>query len=455
VLLALSTPIAFILTVVRFSSPALKFPLLFCSMIFTLSLCGGYRTPGSQLWKLPLYLVMYVALAGLVAVLAAAFVMPTPSGMSRHAMHAVLPCCSPRSLQRFASLSSPARIPASSACAGMLARQQLAAALRGTGGVMQQAVDVASGPTDERGRLAAASGRAKGQLSIDEGLYPLIWPLHQKTCAAGTSCQVSREAGSRRRLLGAGRRCDSCVLSQRRLPSPTRLPLAGSWMSTDPPTCSPTSHSSSWECCPAPCSGGKALMTVAVAAVLRQARSIREGLRCDLYDSGSPRDPLCLICNVPRSSTGMLLYPLQCGTFNAAVCHRHRQELLGVAAAFQECCEALAATLESNAPLVAALQALGRLHAAFLRLGEAAAVSSAELRSDPSTMALHTLFALIFSSGARVRSGRFASVLDPSCTVRHVQSLPPCAAAQEGLQSAASCVGAGPAVRGRTDPGLL
>lgn len=55
-LLALSSPVAFVLTVFRFQSPQLRLPGLFATLIFSLAVCGGYRTTGAQIWKLPLYL---------------------------------------------------------------------------------------------------------------------------------------------------------------------------------------------------------------------------------------------------------------------------------------------------------------------------------------------------------------------------------------------------------------
>lgn len=55
-LLGLSSPVAFALTVLRFRSPAWRFPALFATLVFALSVCGAYRTPAGQLWKLPLYL---------------------------------------------------------------------------------------------------------------------------------------------------------------------------------------------------------------------------------------------------------------------------------------------------------------------------------------------------------------------------------------------------------------
>jgi hypothetical protein len=52
----------------------------------------------------------------------------------------------------------------------------------------------------------------------------------------------------------------------------------------------------------------------------------------------------------------MLLYPLQRGTFNASVCHHHRDCLMAVAASFHACCDAVAACLEKNAPIARALE---------------------------------------------------------------------------------------------------
>lgn len=80
VLLALSSPVAFCLTIQRFSSPEWRFPMLFASMVFTLTVCGSYHAPGGQLWKFPLYLVMYASFSGIVAVLASELVTPTPAG---------------------------------------------------------------------------------------------------------------------------------------------------------------------------------------------------------------------------------------------------------------------------------------------------------------------------------------------------------------------------------------
>jgi hypothetical protein len=58
VLLVLSCIILFCLTIKRFSALQWKFPMLFTSVIFTLSVCGSYRQPGGQLWKFPLFLSM-------------------------------------------------------------------------------------------------------------------------------------------------------------------------------------------------------------------------------------------------------------------------------------------------------------------------------------------------------------------------------------------------------------
>jgi hypothetical protein len=56
------------------------------------------------------------------------------------------------------------------------------------------------------------------------------------------------------------------------------------------------------------------------------------------------------------SSTNMMLYPLQAGTFNASVCHSHRDRLMAVAASFDACCDSVAACLEDNAPIAQALE---------------------------------------------------------------------------------------------------
>ena len=55
-LLGLSSPVAFCLTVLRFRAPAWRLPALFATLVFALSMCGAYRTPAGQLWRLPLYL---------------------------------------------------------------------------------------------------------------------------------------------------------------------------------------------------------------------------------------------------------------------------------------------------------------------------------------------------------------------------------------------------------------
>ena len=72
---------------------------------------------------------------------------------------------------------------------------QLAAALRGSGNVMQRATEIACGDVKPGGMLAAASREQQGDMSIDAGLFPLIWPLHQASSKAGTSCQVGMAAG--------------------------------------------------------------------------------------------------------------------------------------------------------------------------------------------------------------------------------------------------------------------
>ena len=171
VLLSLSSPVAFCLTVRRFQSPQLRFPMLFATLVFALSgrwsvapaaavcqyvftatadlassqqpacslvaalllrshstggladlhpplthlplpptrtgpaVCGGYRQLGTPvLWKYPLYISMYFALAGAIALLASMFVMPTPAGKR--------PACQRPACQRPAC-QRPAAAPAS------------------------------------------------------------------------------------------------------------------------------------------------------------------------------------------------------------------------------------------------------------------------------------------------------------------------------------------------------
>jgi hypothetical protein len=72
----------------------------------------------------------------------------------------------------------------------MLARRQLASALRAVGAIVKESMDVITGEADDKGRLKAASGEQAPHVSIDSGLHDRVWPLHQKASAAGTAAQV-------------------------------------------------------------------------------------------------------------------------------------------------------------------------------------------------------------------------------------------------------------------------
>ena len=54
-------------------------------VVFALSVCGSYRTPTAQLWRPPLYLAMYLALAALAATLVELLLLPIPAGEGRGA----------------------------------------------------------------------------------------------------------------------------------------------------------------------------------------------------------------------------------------------------------------------------------------------------------------------------------------------------------------------------------
>ncbi|KAL4432408.1 hypothetical protein ABPG77_001707 [Micractinium sp. CCAP 211/92] len=153
VLLALASPVVCVLTVLRFRSADLRFPMLFATLVFALSVCGSYRGPRkSFIWLFPLHLCMYVGLAACFALLASQLVMPTPSGL--------------------------------------LARLSLGAALRSIGELAWAAVDLASGEVGRAGRLALASGRQEG--GLDTGLLPVVMPLHHRSAAAGTLCTAAQ-----------------------------------------------------------------------------------------------------------------------------------------------------------------------------------------------------------------------------------------------------------------------
>lgn len=95
---------------------------------------------------------MYVGFAGLFSLLASQLVLPTP--------------------------------------AGMLARGQLAAALRGSGELLWRACDIATGPLGADGRLKAATGRQAENLSMDAGLAERVMPLHNLAAGLGSATQV-------------------------------------------------------------------------------------------------------------------------------------------------------------------------------------------------------------------------------------------------------------------------
>lgn len=182
------------------------------------AVCGSYRGPGASFtWRFPLYICMFVGLAGCFALLASQFVTPTPSGAHSASIRWSAPCqhlravrlstqpalpthgaaCCERqktrvSFQEGESLSlqhENMAAPALPCPAGLLARLSLGAALRSTGELLLAAADVASGEVGNDGRLALASGVQQG--GLDTGLHPVIMPLHYKSAAAGTSCHVS------------------------------------------------------------------------------------------------------------------------------------------------------------------------------------------------------------------------------------------------------------------------
>lgn len=179
---------------------------------------------------------MYVGFAALFSLLASEFVAPTPSGW--------------------------------------LARRELATALRGCGQLLWAACRLASGEVGPGGRLAAASGKQSDHLSIDSGLLAEVWPLHMKSSALGTSCQVLYKCGGMRAAAAVQEQVVAacvgtlCVCTApsastwqhpcarplpRRMPWPTLRRLAGRSMCTAPPTSCPLSPFGSWLCWPARC----------------------------------------------------------------------------------------------------------------------------------------------------------------------------------------------------------
>lgn len=119
----------------------------------------------------------------------------------------------------------------------------------------------------------------------------------------------------------------------------------------------------------------------------------------------------CIHCSLPPSpstahyrcsATTMPVYQVQSGRMDATQTHRHRERLLGVAAAFQACCASVAACLESNAPIGGALAALEQLHAAFVSLGEVAGSEPADLWAQQGSLAFSSWFSLVFGAAARV-----------------------------------------------------
>ena len=146
----------------------------------------------------------------------------------------------------------------------MLARMQLAAALRGSGNVMQSATEIACGDVKPGGMLAAASREQQGDMSIDAGLFPLIWPLHQASSKAGTSCQVGMAAGVNCAAQLQQQEVQRCRTSAVLVTRVLRwhccrqrwhmwLPPAWSWMSTVPHTSSHSCPFTSWRCSRARC----------------------------------------------------------------------------------------------------------------------------------------------------------------------------------------------------------
>lgn len=306
--------------------------------------------------------------------------------------------------------------------AGWLARRELAAALRGCGQLVWTACDIASREVGPDGRLTAASGKQSGQLSIDSGLLAEVWPLHAKSSALGTSCQVgvwrrAVHAVGRHRMCLSVLACmhgvDQCSHRQTATVStpclqsamahiaaarwevdlyrPTHLlPFLAFWQ------LGVLARSLlRWVLCSMP----RLWLCGRVCHRPHASQACCQS-GCGLLSCSSPATP-CLLGPV-RSAASMLIYQVQSGRLDATHLHRRREQLLAVAAAFQDCCTQAAACLESNAAIGSALQALEQLHSAFIALGDAAGGTLPELWAQPGSLAFSAWFNLMFAAASRV-----------------------------------------------------
>ena len=186
---------------------------------------------------------MYVGFAGLFSLLASQLVLPTP--------------------------------------AGMLARGQLATALRGSGELLWRACDIATGPLGADGRLKAATGRQAENLSMDAGLAERVMPLHNLAAGLGSATQVG--GGTCGHV--AARSQETGTVREEELPGwrlsiwAGALPAGrahvrgggalGRSMCAAPRTCCRTPPFGSWRCWRAPCSGN-----------VPKRHAVRHTLRC-------------------------------------------------------------------------------------------------------------------------------------------------------------------------------
>ena len=153
VLLALSCPTLFAVTVFRFTRPKWAFSGLICSLVLALTLCGGYRQPAASIWKLPFYYLIFLSIAALYAELVSLLVFPLP--------------------------------------AGRLAREALASGISSTGQRLAEAVDLLTGAVNpSTGLLAAISGEEDPCLGVDAALLEVVRPWHMAAGQAGCQLQV-------------------------------------------------------------------------------------------------------------------------------------------------------------------------------------------------------------------------------------------------------------------------
>lgn len=82
-LLALTNPVVFLLTLLRFKQRPRTLAFLFATLVLTLSACGVYRSAkdAGSLYQFTLWYMAYVALAGLAVTIVSTLVAPTPSGL--------------------------------------------------------------------------------------------------------------------------------------------------------------------------------------------------------------------------------------------------------------------------------------------------------------------------------------------------------------------------------------